>query len=103
MRKLFLDTSIQIAREIHAPQIKQQISARLNQYDTKVTSLVVKQEYKRRLLSEAVYLLNQIERRKSLNTVRWHIEHTLASSYNQRKARINISLLLTVEDKLRSL
>jgi hypothetical protein len=54
---VFLDTSIQIARLVHGPQTKSGIRQRLAQHDKVFTGLVVRQEFKRRLLKEAEYLL----------------------------------------------
>jgi hypothetical protein len=48
---IFVDTSIQIARITHSPETKRRICARLEQHGEVVTSLVVKQEFKRRLLT----------------------------------------------------
>ena len=70
---LFIDTSIQIARVIHGPQTKKAIRQRLSKHSTTVTSLVVRQEYKRRLLKEAEYLLRQLHRYRSFDEVHQHV------------------------------
>jgi len=52
---LFLDTSIQIARFVHSRETKDKINERIKQYTLVVSSEVVLQEFKRRLLKEAQY------------------------------------------------
>jgi hypothetical protein len=70
---LFLDTSIQIARRVHGRKTKEAIEARLAKHEHTVTSLVVRQEYKRRLLKEAVYLLGLLHRYESFDEVHQHV------------------------------
>jgi len=77
---IFLDTSIVIARLVHSPATKKRISERLGRYQQSVTSLVVKQEFKRRLLKEAQYLLNQLNDKKSFAAVQRHIVDVLLLS-----------------------
>jgi len=57
---IFLDTSIQIARFFREKRMKNRIEERLSNYDMVVSSSIVLQEFKRRVLSEALYLLNQL-------------------------------------------
>ena len=59
---VFLDTSIQIARLVHGPQTKAGIRQRLARHERVFTGLVVRQEFKRRLLKEAEYLLRLLHR-----------------------------------------
>lgn len=70
---VFLDTSIQIARLVHGPQTKAGIRQRLAQHQRVFTSLVVRQEFKRRLLKEAEYLLRLLHRYKSFDEVHQHV------------------------------
>jgi hypothetical protein len=70
---VFLDTSIQIARLVHGPQTKAGIHQRLAQHQRVFTSLVVRQEFKRRLLKEAEYLLRLLHRYKSFDEVHQHV------------------------------
>lgn len=70
---LFLDTSVQIARLVHGPKTKEAIETRLAKHDHTATSLVVRQEYKRRLLKEAVYLLGLLRRYESFDEVNQHV------------------------------
>ena len=77
---LFIDTSIQIARIVHSPAIKRIIRKRLKKYDIITSSLVVRQEFKRRLLKEADYLLKQLHYRNSFNEVMRHIQDVFFTS-----------------------
>ncbi|MGH7222350.1 MAG: hypothetical protein ACRELF_03915 [Gemmataceae bacterium] len=70
---VFLDPSIQIARLVHGPQTKAGIRHRLAQHERVFTSLVVRQEFKRRLLKEAEYLLRLLHRFKSFDEVHQHV------------------------------
>jgi hypothetical protein len=92
---VFLDTSIQIARFVHSPGAKRRIDARLQQYDLTVTSLVVRQEFKRRLLKEARYLLEQLERRRSFRAVMRHVLEVLPPQQS-RKRQICLQTLQTI-------
>jgi hypothetical protein len=82
---IFLDTSIQIARILHSPETKARIRSRLNQFSLSVTSEVVKQEYKRRVCAEAVYLLNQINARGSLQAVQYHLVNELPVQLGRKR------------------
>lgn len=70
---VFLDTSIQIARLVHGPQTKAGIRQRLALHEKSFTSLVVRQEFKRRLLKEAQYLLGLLHRYGSFDEVNQHV------------------------------
>jgi hypothetical protein len=70
---VFVDTSIQIARVVHGPKTKEQIQERLAKHGQAVTGLVVRQEFKRRLLKEAVYLLDLLERFGSFGEVQQYL------------------------------
>lgn len=70
---LFLDTSIQIARLVHGPKTKERIRERIAQHGLTVTGLVVRQEFKRRLLKEADYLLRLLHRYRSFDEVQQHV------------------------------
>ncbi len=96
--KVFVDTSVQIARFVHSKEIKERINARTSQYDVVVTSEIVKQEFKRRLLKEAQYLLNQLNRLGSLEKVQRHVTDYLPPQQN-RKRNICLDLLLTISER----
>ena len=70
---LFIDTSIQIARLVHGPKTKQSIRNRIAKHERTVTSLVARQEFKRRLLQEAEYLLRLLHRYQSFDEVHQHV------------------------------
>lgn len=92
---LFLDTSIQIARTVHGPETKKRIENRLAEYDLTVSSEVVKQEFKRRLLKEAQYLLNQLNKLGSIEKVHRHVVDILPPQQN-RKRNICLDTLSTI-------
>ncbi len=90
---IFLDTTIQIARLVHSPLMKRRIEECTRQYDVKVTSSVVRQEFKRRLLKEAKYLLDQLNRRKSYAEVCHHVLRLPDFPKNKRKRNICLPTL----------
>ena len=92
---IFLDTSIQIARVVHSQETKARIESRVKQYEITVSSEVVKQEFKRRLLKEAQYLLNQLDRLGSLQKVNRHVESYLPQQQN-RKRNICLEVIATL-------
>lgn len=94
---LFLDTSIQIARLVHGPQTKAAIKKRLSQHSKHVTSLVVRQEFKRRFLKEAVYLLGLLHRYNSFDEVDQHVIR-LSDQWHGRKRSICLQTLRQVHD-----
>jgi hypothetical protein len=94
---VFLDTSIQIARRVHGPRTKAAIKQRLAQHHTQVTSLVVRQEFKRRLLKEAVYLLGLLHRFKSFDEVNQHVIQ-LFGPWHARKRTICLQTLTQVHE-----
>ena len=91
----FLDTSIQIARVVHSPETKKRIAARVEGFDFSITSDVVRQEFKRRLLKEAQYLLNQLDKRQSYVKVLRHVIDVLPPQQG-RKRNICLELLGTI-------
>lgn len=90
-QELFLETSIQIARHVHGPRTKQAINQRLARHSRHVTSLVVRQEFKRRLLKEAEYLLRLLHRYHSFDEVQQHVIQ-LFGSWPSRVRKRNICL-----------
>lgn len=94
----FLDTSIQIARIVHGPNVIARISERIATYTLTVTSQIVKQEYKRRLLQEIQWCLNQLNDRrnpKTFDELFRHITDILPPQQN-RKRNICSQICLTV-------
>jgi hypothetical protein len=89
---IFLDASIIIARLVHSPEAKKKIEACLRQYDIKVTSSVVRQEFKRRLLKEAKYLLELLNRLNSYDEVFHHVLRLPDHIHKSLRRKRNISL-----------
>lgn len=94
MNEIFLDTSIIIALMFHSPEMKQRIRERLKQHPFSVSSLVVQQEFKRRILKEAQYLLNQLNDKGSFKKVKRHVIDYLV--YDHRKRNICLDMLETI-------
>jgi hypothetical protein len=88
---IFLDTSIQIARIAHSPQTKEHIARQLAGYDLIISSLTVKQEYKRRFLWEIQYLLGKLEDYESFQEVYYHVVR-LPDHYPKQKRKKNTCL-----------
>lgn len=95
---IFLDTSIQIARKVHREEIRRSINARLRQHQEIISGTVVRQEFKRRLLKEALYLLKQLDERNSYEKVRRHVLDTLGKPH-YRKMKICLDLLVTIDEE----
>ena len=91
----FVDTSIQIARLIHSPETRNQIDARLSEFDLIVSGLVVEQEFKRRLLKDARYLLDLFSKYGSFEKVQRHVVDVL-TPFQKRKQKISLQLLTTL-------
>jgi hypothetical protein len=70
---IFIDTSTQIARKVHSRGTKAKIEARLACCSISVTGEVVKQEFKRRLLKEAKYLLETLAKQGSFAEMYHHV------------------------------
>ena len=90
--EIFLDTSIVIRRDLGTKEIKERIKERVSHYDACVTGLVVRQEYKRRLLAEAQYLLRQLHEKKSLTELHDHVLNVLPPQ-QERKRKIALGLI----------
>jgi hypothetical protein len=90
--EIFLDTSVVIRSDLGTKEIKQRISERVRNYDGTVTGLVVRQEYKRRLLAEAQYLLRQLHEKKSLAALHDHVLNVLPPQ-QERKRKISLGLI----------
>jgi hypothetical protein len=89
---IFTDTSIHIARLLREPEMKKIIKQRLTSYDLVVSSSVVVQEFKRRVLPEAIYLMiNQLNHRGSYQKVRRHV--TILPDEWKRKRQICFGML----------
>jgi hypothetical protein len=93
---IFTDTSIEIGRTIHREEIQISIHKRLSDFSKVITGMAVRNEYKRRLLKQAKYLLSQFERRGSYDKVRRHVQDTLRDFGGQRQ--ICLQTLTTIDE-----
>lgn len=89
---IFPDTSIHIARFLREPQMKEAINRRLASYDIIISSPVVIQEFKRRVIHEAVYLMNLLNAKGSYEKVKRHVLNVLPEQQN-RKRNICLNML----------
>lgn len=96
-KPLFLDTSIQVARFTHSPRKKEQIADRVRGYEA-VTGLVVRQEFKRRVLTEARYILTKLNEYGSYTEVVHHVAR-LPDNYWRRKRNICLGTLANIFPK----
>lgn len=97
MDEVFLDTSIQIARFVHSETKKGKIEDRIKTFSASTTSIIVKQEFKRRLLKEAAYLLGLLNEKKSIWSVLRHVSEVLPPQ-QYRKQRISLAVINTLFD-----
>lgn len=88
---IFADTSTVIASELHSPKVKRLVSDRLTQHSIAVISNVVRREFVRRVLREARYLIENLEREKSYVEV-FHKVRRLFGKHD-RKRNICLDLL----------
>jgi hypothetical protein len=88
---IFLDTSVQIARLLRV-QMKQPTEALLSRYRRKASGTVALQEFKRRVLKEAAYLLTNLNKTKSYNATLEHVTTVLPGM--QERKRMICQLLL---------
>jgi len=93
---VFVDTSIQIARFVHSREKKRRIEERLAKYDIVLTSSVVRQEFKRRLLKEAQYLLNTLKQKGSFEETHRHVTEMLSGPFHRRKQQICLLTISTI-------
>jgi hypothetical protein len=92
---VFVDTSIQISRIFKSDELKSRIKERLSKFDLVLTGLVVRNEFRRRVMTEAQYLLRLLDKYKSAKRVQQHVNDELAGWHNQRKRNISLNLLAT--------
>ena len=95
--ELFLDTSVVIARVVHGPEMKQRIADQIAKHQGTVIGLIVRQEFKRRLLGEAQYLLRQLHEKKSYNKVLRHVVDHLGP-WHTRKRNICLETLTLIHE-----
>lgn len=95
MNAVFLDTSIVIARNFHDESVRARINETLSHYDFKLIGLTVVQEYKRRVLQQAKYLLNLLNALSSFKRVQRHVLEVLPLQKNRQKV-ICLEMLMTI-------
>lgn len=91
---IFLETSIQIARVVHSEATQRRIAETIRAYDARVSSDVVKQEYKRRLLEEVQWCLNQLNDPRRPKTFEELFRHVTDIIPVQQKNKKNICIQL---------
>lgn len=84
---VFLDTTIQVDRILGSRAHQQKIEARLRRYRHTVTSLVVQQEFRRRVLGDAIYLLKCFKSRRLISEVILQVQRLGASRAQARDRR----------------
>jgi hypothetical protein len=91
---IFIDTSVQLLRFIGNKDVKASIDSRLSGYGFSVTSLVVRQEFKRRFLTDVRYVRTALEKNEfdTSETLRY-INAKLSSPHNRRKLSICLNVL----------
>jgi hypothetical protein len=88
----FVDTSIEIARRVRERAMKNKIRAWLENYPLKISSVVVLQEFKNRVLRDVAYLLAKLHKTGSYLTTLDYITNVLPAQQH-RKMRICVPVL----------
>ena len=91
---IFIDTSVQLLRFIGSSDVKAQINLRLSGHGFSVTSLVVRQEFKRRFLTDVRYVRIALEKNHfdPTETLRY-VNAKLSRACNRRKLSICLDIL----------
>jgi hypothetical protein len=89
---LFLDTSVHIARLLHGPAQKARVETRAQNY-LRRSGLVCRQEFKRRVLKTAEYLLSVLDQRKGYENTHTYMTRLIQNPYHKRRATICLNLL----------
>jgi hypothetical protein len=90
--RLFIDTSIGIARLVHPPKIRKAIETRAAQY-RRCSSVIVRLEFRRRLLRDAHYLYMRLLNSGDFEEVNEQIKRLGSNPFHKRRASICFSLL----------
>jgi len=88
---IFLDTSVQIARLLR-PQMKEPIETCVSKYRRRASGTVALQEFKRRILKEAAYLLTKLNQTNSYTATLEYVTAVLPKM--QERKRMICQLLL---------
>ena len=89
---LFLDTSVQVARVLSGPAQRARVIDRGAGY-RRCSSLVCRQEFKRRVLKDAEYLLRVLDERKGYESTFDYMTRLIQNPHHKRRASICLSLL----------
>lgn len=92
--ELFLDTSVQIARLLRR-DLKGAIESRISKYRRNGSGTIALQEFKRRVLKEAAYLLTKLNQTKSYHATLDYVTSVLPQK-QERKRNICLPLLHTI-------
>jgi hypothetical protein len=97
--KIFVETSVFIASHTQSPKQAKKVEACLGEGTghTKVSSLVVRQEIKRRLLGDAAYLHSLLVKYNNYEETNYHLIRLSGNPYHGNRARICQGLLLSVQ------
>lgn len=93
---VYLDTTILIASFIHSPKVKFEIRDKIKSFKNVLTGQIAQQEFTRRLLKEAEYLLGLLKKKKTVAAVQRHL--LSLSFHHNRKFRICLQTLTTIEE-----
>lgn len=96
-RAIFMDTSIIIGQLFHSPAMRDRIEFQLARHKSRVTSSVVRQEFRRRVIKEARYLLGLLENTESFESTMRHVHDRLPPA-SDRKRRICMQILMTIQE-----
>lgn len=89
---VFLDTSIQVARKIRERPMRECITAWIRGYALNVSSGVVLQEFKNRVLRDVAYILEKLRKTHSYMATLHYITNVLPQA-QQRKMRVCLPIL----------
>ncbi len=89
---LFLDTSVHIARLFHGPAQRSRIESRAAAY-LRCSGLVCRQEFKRRILKTAEYLLVALDEHNGFGNTHAYMTRLIQNLHHKRRATICLNLL----------
>lgn len=93
---IFIDTSVQLLRFIGSSAVKGQINQTLSGYGLTVTSLVVRQEFKRRFLTDVRYVRDAlVKNHLDCGETLRYINRKLSHPANRRKLSISLDVFAT--------
>lgn len=90
---VFLDTTILEARNFKSVKQKRKIAKRLKTFDFRATSAVARQEFKRRVVGDAIYLYEQLSTLKNIRQLLQKVSNLPA--LQNRKLKICLDVFAT--------